>query len=146
MLNRNTLLRLDAVLIAAMVSLRCTSALADGGRFGLEALEPTTVFVQAGAGDEWTEAYVAGATWDCHWREQYSFITASGYFEAAAGRWSTRVGGITTSAWATQVGLTPVIRLQPSGRQNNWFAELGVGANYIVPLFQNKRCSTEFNF
>jgi hypothetical protein len=46
------------------------------------------------------------------------------------------------------VGLTPVIRLQPAGRPSRWFAEIGVGANYIVPLYRtgHKQFSTKFNF
>ena len=116
--------------------------------FDLSALRPSTLFVQAGIGDQSTRAYVAGATWDWNWRREYSFVTATGYFEADIGRWATNDHGVRSSAWVTQVGLTPVIRLQPSGAFSHWFAELGVGANYIVPLYRtgNKRFSTEFNF
>jgi lipid A 3-O-deacylase len=79
---------------------------------------------------------------------KYSLLTASGYFEADVGRWTTDDRGVNSSTWATQVGLTPVIRLQPAGAMSHWFAEIGVGANYIVPLYRtgHKRFSTEFNF
>jgi lipid A 3-O-deacylase len=48
----------------------------------------------------------------------------------------------------TQVGVTPVIRLYPAARLSSSFAELGVGANCIVPSYRtdHKRFSTEFNF
>ena len=117
-------------------------------QFDLRALQPSSLFVQAGVGDQDTHAYVAGATWTWNWRRHISFLTASGYFEAGIGRWTTDEHGVNRSAWATQIGMTPVIRLQPSGRTDRWFAEIGVGANYIVPLYQTnyKRFSTEFNF
>jgi hypothetical protein len=75
-------------------------------------------------------------------------MTAAGYFEVAGGRWSTRDSGVTSSTWATKVDVTPVIRLYPAARFRSWFAELGVGANYIAPLYRtdHKRFSTEFNF
>jgi lipid A 3-O-deacylase len=112
------------------------------------ALRASTLFVQAGVGDQRTRAYVVGATWDWDWRRQYSFVTVSGYFEADIGRWTTDDRGVSNSTWATQVGLTPVIRLQSSALMSHWFAEIGVGANYIVPLYRtgHKRFSTEFNF
>jgi lipid A 3-O-deacylase len=148
MLNRHILSRLAAVPITVFFSMRFAITPADAAQLDLGALEPSTLFAQAAAGDQRTQSYVGGATWDWTWHKQYSFMTASGYFEAAGGRWSTRDKGVTNSTWATQVGVTPVIRLQPTGRFSRWFAELGVGANYIIPLYQtdHKRFSTEFNF
>jgi lipid A 3-O-deacylase len=148
MLNRTILLRLYGALIGIALALRLAIAPASAAQFDFAALEPSTLFIQAGVGDQRTQAYMGGATWDGSWRKHYSFLTVSGYFEAALGRWTAREGGISSSAWATQIGLTPVIRLQPSGIGHDWFAELGVGANYIVPLYRtdHKRFSTEFNF
>jgi len=148
MLNRNILLRLAGAMIAALFGLRFTIAPADAAQFDFGALEPSTLFFQAAAGDQRTQSYVGGATWDWNWHKRYSFLTASGYFEAAGGRWTTRDRGVTSSTWATQVDVTPVIRLQPAARFSSWFAELGVGVNYIIPLYRtdHKRFSTEFNF
>jgi hypothetical protein len=114
----------------------------------LRALHPSTLFVQAGAGDQNTQAYVGGATWAWDWHRQVSSLSISGYFEAAVGRWITAHHGVNSSAWATQIGVTPVLRLQPSDPGSRWFAEIGVGANYIVPLYQtdHKQFSTKFNF
>lgn len=112
------------------------------------ALRPSSLFVQAGVGDNDTHAYVAGATWDWSWSRRNSFVNVGGYFEAGIGRWTTEESGVSSSSWVTQIGLTPVLRLQPSGAANRWFAEIGVGANYIVPIYQSqdKRFSTQFNF
>jgi hypothetical protein len=48
----------------------------------------------------------------------------------------------------TQVGLTPTLRIAPAYASGQWFAELGIGANVILPLYHNadKRFSTNFNF
>lgn len=148
MLNRAIVLRACRALIGTALAMRLTVAPAGAAPFDGTALEPATLFVQAGIGDQRTQAYMGGATWGGTWRKEYAVLTVSGYLEAAAGRWTTREGAVSSSAWATQIGLTPVIRLQLSGHERDWFAELGVGANYIVPLYQtdHKRFSTEFNF
>lgn len=41
-----------------------------------------------------------------------------------------------------------MIRLQPSKHANNWFADLGIGTNYIAPLYRtdHKHFSKESNF
>jgi lipid A 3-O-deacylase len=74
-------------------------------------------------------------------------VNVGGYFEADVGRWTTDNRGVSSSSWVTQVGLTPVLRLRPPGETNRWFMELGVGANFIVPIYQSqdKRFSTQFN-
>jgi hypothetical protein len=74
-------------MFAALLSLALTSAYA--AQFDLSALQPSGLFMQAGVGDQSTRAYVAGATWEWNWRRQFSFLTASGYFEADIGRWTT---------------------------------------------------------
>ena len=121
-------------------------AAADGG--GLRSLVPAGVFTQAGFGESSTDAYVVGAIWDWRWHHDYSFGRVTGYFDASFGRWSTNADGIKGSAWATQVGVTPVLRLQPASWAPAWFVEVGVGANFILPIYRNdeKRFSTEFNF
>jgi lipid A 3-O-deacylase len=111
-------------------------------------LIPSSIFVQAGIGDQSTRAYIGGLTWDWNWRQHYGFGTLSGYFDADFGRWTTDRNGFEGYAWMTQVGLTPVLRLRPAGPAADWFAEIGVGVNYILPLYRSgsKRFSTEFNF
>jgi lipid A 3-O-deacylase len=110
-------------------------------------LAPASVFVQAGFGDQRTNAYVVGATWYLPWRFDFPMGSLSAYVEASIGRWHTAGARGDTTAWPTQFGATPVLRLYPS-RAPNWFAEIGVGPNYIVPIFHSgeKRFSTEFNF
>jgi hypothetical protein len=110
---------------------------------------PTRLFVQAGVGDDHTHAYVGGAIWDWRWSRQYEFGTFTGYNEAGVGRWTTdRADGGSSSAWSTQVGLTPVLRYVPGTETSRWFAEIGIGANVIFPIYQSsdRRFSTRFNF
>jgi hypothetical protein len=104
------------------------------------------VFLQAGTAGSATQTYAAGATWDWGWRRQYSFGSISGYSEVSFGRWITDVGG-GGSAWETQVGITPVARWHPRFAPT-WFAEIGIGANLILPIYRSeeKRFSTTFNF
>jgi lipid A 3-O-deacylase len=112
------------------------------------ALEPSALFAQIGVGDQQTRAYLLGADWDLPWRHQFAMGVLSGYFEGAFGRWTTRndMRGSAT-AWPTQISVTPVLRIYPT-RLPRYFLEIGVGANYIVPVFDSghKRFSTEFNF
>jgi lipid A 3-O-deacylase len=130
------------LLVALVVASLAPAREASGASF-----TPSMVFVQGGAGDEQTQAYVLGATWDLPWKAEFRIGSVSAYLEAAFGRWTTRAHG-TSTAWPTQLSLTPVVRLHPPGAAHRWFGELGVGANYIVPVFESgdKRFSTEFNF
>jgi lipid A 3-O-deacylase len=110
-------------------------------------LAPLSAFVQAGFGDQRTDAYVVGATFYLPLHFDFSAGTLTAYVEASVGRWHTEGQRGGTTAWPTQLGATPVLRLSPA-RAPNWFAEIGVGPNYIVPIFRSgeKRFSTEFNF
>jgi hypothetical protein len=110
-------------------------------------LTPGAVFTQAGTGNQSTKAYVVGTMWDGPWTKQRRYILWSEYVEVDVGRWSTRRGVTTSTAWPTQFGIIPTLRLR-SSPESRWFGELGVGPNYIVPLCRSgtKRFSTEFNF
>jgi lipid A 3-O-deacylase len=118
---------------------------ASGNAYALN-LAPTSAFVQAGFGDQKTDAYLAGATWNVPWHQDFGIGWFGVFVEAAFGRWHTD-GRHDSTAWPTQISTTPVLRFHPS-LAPSWFAEIGVGANYIVPLFKSghKRFSTEFNF
>jgi hypothetical protein len=124
-------------LLPAAVFLAWTSTLATASASTQplsSVLMPASVFGQVGLGDQQTQAYLVGATWD--WNRSYRFGPAavSGYFEGAFGRWTTRADGVRSTAWPTQVSVTPVLRFRPTGSLSPWFAELGVGANYILPV------------
>jgi hypothetical protein len=138
-------LLLTALLLAWISSLAPTAANAQAFP---SVVIPASVFGQVGLGDQQTQAYLVGATWDWHRSYRFGPAAASGYFEAAFGRWTTRDDGVRSTAWPTQISVTPVLRFRPTGSLSPWFAELGVGANYIVPVFDSgrKRFSTEFNF
>lgn len=121
--------------------------IAHAERFDPSVLVPASWFVQAGAAEQQTRAYVVGATWDWNWQQEFAPVLITGYFEGAAGRWETQHNGVSGATWATQLGLTPVLRFKPSVAPH-WFVELGVGANFILPLYRSreKQFSTEFNF
>jgi hypothetical protein len=110
-------------------------------------LAPAAAFVQAGYGDQHTDAYLVGVTWYLPWHFDFSAGTLAASVGASIGRWRTVGSRGDTTAWPTQLGVTPVLRLYPS-LAPHWFVEIGVGPNYIVPLFHSgeKRFSTEFNF
>lgn len=129
-------------------ALALTGIASNAAAFDTDSLRPTSMFLQAGVAEEKTRAYVLGAAWDWPWRRQFSAFAASGYFEAAVGRWETERNNVNDSMWATQIGLTPVLRFHPTGAAHQWFAEIGVGANMILPLYRSsdKQFSTEFNF
>lgn len=106
---------------------------------------PSTVFVQYGVAED-AQMAALGLAWD--WRWQYDVLGGQllGYWEASFGRWNADNGG-GAHGWFTQVGLTPVLRYQ-FGPRGRWFAEAGIGANLLLPLYQTeaKRFSTTFNF
>jgi hypothetical protein len=110
--------------------------------------KPDTIFMQAGNGDQSTSAYAVGAAWNWNWSRQYRIGLLTGYTEATVGRWHTDSAALTDAHWFTQVGITPVFRLFPGGGENRWFGEVGIGANYISPIYrtESKRFSTAFNF
>jgi lipid A 3-O-deacylase len=110
-------------------------------------LAPFSAFVQAGYGDQHTDAYVVGLTWNLPWQIDFGMGSLAAYAEASVGRWHTEGVHGGTTAWPTQIGAMPVLRLYPA-LAPNWFAEIGAGPNYIVPLFRSgrKRFSTELNF
>jgi lipid A 3-O-deacylase len=136
---RNYLRHFATVAVCALGLCECGTAQATG-------LVPSAVFVQAGFGNQETDAYLAGLTWRLPLQYKFGFGSVSASIEAALGRWHTE-GRQDSTAWPTQISATPTVRVYPS-QMSSWFAELGVGANYIVPLFRSgyKRFSTEFNF
>jgi len=110
-------------------------------------LRPDAFFVQIGAGRD-TSASVVGANWHWQWQREFAGGRLGGYWEASFGRWNARQAGDDSSAWITQIGLTPVLRYTSDTSANRWFAELGIGANVILPLYRSRdrRFSTAFNF
>lgn len=128
-----------AALAASMISL-------SGHAAQLTAIEPSSVFAQAGVGDQRTTAYVVGATWNFPWQYDFRMGTLGAYGEVAVGRWHTD-GRNNATAWPTQITLSPTLRLNPTFAPK-WFVEAGVGPSYIIPLFktEHKRFSTDFNF
>ena len=68
----------QSLLVGALcVSLTVSIAHAYG--FNVNALEPSTLFFQAGIGNQSTRAYIAGTTWNWAWSRRYSWLDASGF-------------------------------------------------------------------
>jgi hypothetical protein len=108
---------------------------------------PTSVFLQAGIAEE-AEMAIVGATWEWSWYRDFSFGRLGGYWEASIGRWNSDVDDNGGSAWVTQFGVTPVLRLYPDSWGGRWFVEGGIGFNVLQPIYRSasKRFSTAFNF
>lgn len=107
---------------------------------------PAALFAQWGRASE-TTAATLGAQWDFnkHWRIGARGV-ANAYSELSLGHWRAHDDG--GYAAVTQFGFTPTLRYWPSGATAGWFAEAGVGANVLAPLYRShrKRFSTAFNF
>ncbi|MCW7537836.1 acyloxyacyl hydrolase [Aquabacterium sp. A7-Y] len=112
-----------------------------------EGWAPAIGFVQYGVAED-TRATTAGVIWP--WRKAWSAFGGqwSGYWEAAIGRWSAPGPDGRERAWATQFGLTPVLRWRGRGGESPWFAEAGIGLTVVTPIYRSrsKRFSTGFNF
>jgi hypothetical protein len=114
----------------------------------LEWLAPSTVILQAGAAED-TESYSVGATWDVPWQREFAGGVLSAYFEGSVGRWlGEDDGNGRSSAWVTQLGVTPVFRFYPDALRRTWFLEAGIGVNVVTPIYrsEDKSFSTAFNF
>lgn len=111
-------------------------------------LQPGSLFMQAGKAADDTDAVVFGATWPWAWQHLFSYGELTGYWEASLGRWSTTRDRVSSSAWVTQVGVTPVVRWHPRSWGGQWYLEGGIGANLLLPAYRSrdKRFSTAFNF
>jgi len=115
----------------------------------LAALRPDRVFAQVGTGDDDTRMYIAGVTYDWRWTRPLWNGVVTGYWESSFGRWNSDLSnGRRASAWITQLGVTPVLRWSSSEAPSTWFAEAGIGANVLLPVYRSsdKSFSTAFNF
>lgn len=120
---------------------------ASGASSSRSNLSPDQAFIQFGYAPDARTA-VGGFAWSSNWRQDFAGGTATLYWEASLGRWVAESGpGQKSSAWVTQIGITPVLRWQPS-QQSSWFLEAGIGANALLPVYRSrdKRFSTAFNF
>jgi lipid A 3-O-deacylase len=109
---------------------------------------PNRAFVQIGSAEH-TNAITLGVTHDWDWQRDFGIGRVSGYWEFSLGRWKAeRLAGDSSSPWITQIGITPVIRLNPAFLNERWFVEAGIGANLLTPTYRtlDKHFSTRPNF
>jgi hypothetical protein len=108
---------------------------------------PDAAFVQLGGGTP-TQAMTFGAQWTLPWQRAWAGGLLSSYVDASIGRWRTSDEGVETTAWVTQLGVTPVLRYRFDGGDSPWFGEAGIGVNVLAPVFRDgdRRFSTAFNF
>ena len=128
----------------------CRALLGAGWQIAMADDEPASrqAFVQAGVAED-AQALVVGLTQPWSWQRDFAAGRASGYWEASFGRWSSELDdGQRSSAWVTQLGVTPVLRWQPRTWGERGFVEAGIGANLLLPIYRSrdKRFSTAFNF
>ena len=142
--------RITAALVAAAAATALTAspAAAQAAPAPATTAESRQFFVQAGAAED-AHTLVIGVTVPWSWQRDFAAGRVSGYWEASIGRWSSKLDdGQRSSAWVTQIGMTPVLRWQPRAWGERGFVELGVGANLLLPVYRSgdKRFSTAFNF
>jgi lipid A 3-O-deacylase len=92
---------------------------------------------------------VVGLTWSSTRQRQVAGGVAGLYWEASFGRWASDSGTArSSSAWVTQVSITPLLRWHPGGDNQHRFLEGGIGVNVLMPIYRSrdKRFSTAFNF
>jgi lipid A 3-O-deacylase len=123
-------------------------AWASGIQSAMHALTPAGIFLQVGEGDQNTQSYAGGLTWQPSCQFRLGPMVLSGYVEATFGKWFTRDLPGVDHRWVSQYELAPVMRARPDGAWNALFAEVGIGTNYIDPLFntEHKQFSTRFQF
>jgi len=135
---------LSTALAAMATSLAFAEEAPDSSK---SSLRPGAVFLQFGDGNH-TRTVTVGLSWDLPWRKRWANGELSAYVDASLGRWWINEDGMVRSPWVTQVGLTPVLRYRWGEEPQRWFAELGIGANVLTPVFNDydRHFSTAFNF
>lgn len=130
-------LRIAAALLAAASSI-----------VEAEEPEPRRFFVQAGLCED-AQTAVIGVMQPWSWQREFAAGRLTGYWEASFGRWSSELDDRQHStAWVTQLGVTPVLRWHPHAWGDRGFVEAGIGANLLLPVYRSgdKQFSTTFNF
>lgn len=133
-----------AIRASTLLSLSLYAAVACAG--AQEGDHPWALFAQWGDSAR-SQALTLGALWRAPWRQELGRGSLNLYLEGSVGRWRSS-NGPGRYAWVTQAGITPVIRWDARSEGAAWFAEVGIGANVIAPIFhENGRSfSTNFNF
>jgi hypothetical protein len=133
--------------VLASLLMSSSSAMADEN---FHLFRPDAAFVQVGHPEDGSDTWSANVGLSYNWPAlakmvDVDWLTTSG--EITVGYWQTQNLPPDRHRTSTQVGFTPVWRWYPEGK-SGWFAEAGIGANLITPIYTtpHKRFSTEFNF
>jgi hypothetical protein len=133
---------------AASLCLVALASTATGAGHDRPWWQPDGAFVQYGVAED-AQAITGGGVWQTNWSYGLGAGRLGLYFEVSLGRWrATLEDGSTSSAWVSQIGITPVLRWTKPAHGSPWFAEIGVGANVLTPIYRSgdKSFSTAFNF
>lgn len=123
------------------------TTLAPAAAVAKELTSPYGAFIEGGISDD-SRSVVGGVAWTWVQPSKWGAGNASGYVETSIGEWAChRQDGDHYHACSTQIGLTPVIRYEPSWWEH-WYMELGIGIDVIVPAWKTdrRRFGSDFNF
>jgi hypothetical protein len=133
--------------LLGLASASAATALAPAAAGAKELTAPYGVFIEGGISDD-SRSVVGGVARTWVQPSKWGAGNASGYLETSVGEWACHRGaGEHYHACSTQIGLTPVIRYEPSWWEH-WYTELGIGIDAVVPAWKTdrRRFGSEFNF
>jgi lipid A 3-O-deacylase len=92
-----------------------------------------------------------GIVWDLPWSDTWLNGATTAYAEVSLADWRSMAGRRLASgdpASFTLVGATPVVRWYPRADGKGWFAEGGIGINFLSPVYRvgGRRFSSSLNF
>lgn len=132
---------------AGLALMLASAAFAPSSAEARELQAPVGIFVEGGLSDD-SRSVVVGAAWTWAQPSKWGAGNASGYLETSVGEWAChREEGSHYGHCSVQIGLTPVLRYEPSWWEH-WYMELGIGADVVAPAWHTdkRRFSTDFNF
>lgn len=138
-----------AVVLATLAALGCGTSLAWAGADGRPGpTSPEVGFTQVG-GSERSRSVSVGLAWSLPWQRPLWGGRLATYAEFSAEHWAS-VGSSRPSdpTSFTRVGVTPVARWYPAADGGRWFAEAGIGAHLLAPVYRvgGREFSSSFNF
>jgi hypothetical protein len=123
------------VIVTAMLSALSASAAAVDGMALETGYADRSEMARVALQWQWSKRWVQGKGWHL-----------GGYWDLSAGRWERDPVPYTSTSWLTDVGLTPVFRLQADGLRGAYL-EGGIGAHLLSSTkLGDKRFGSAFQF